>query len=126
LLLKRTLGHPNLRTTDVTEKTPKFIAEKNRQHQRAAGLTADVAPDQQNQRRVHGARAPPVRLLDKRDVLAITNVTYVTLWSWMRDSKFPRGRIVGGKSMWLSTEIDEWLANLPRRPLKGDSDKEAE
>jgi predicted DNA-binding transcriptional regulator AlpA len=38
----------------------------------------------------------------------------------MRDGDFPRSRVVGGKSMWLSTEVDVWMAELPVRPLKGD------
>ena len=59
-------------------------------------------------------------LLAKRDVLAITHVTFPTVWSWMRVGKFPRARIVGGKSMWLSTDIETWLAALPVRQLKGD------
>ena len=70
------------------------------------------------------ARAPPARLgahqLSKRQVLAIANVSYPSLWSWMRQGKFPRSRVVGGRSMWLSTEIDVWLAALPVRHLKGD------
>jgi predicted DNA-binding transcriptional regulator AlpA len=36
--------------------------------------------------------------------------------------QIPRSRIVGGKSMWLSSEIDSWLAGLPVRPLKGDAE----
>ena len=35
--------------------------------------------------------------------------------------KFPRARVVGGQSMWLSTEIEAWLAALPVRRLKGDA-----
>jgi predicted DNA-binding transcriptional regulator AlpA len=35
--------------------------------------------------------------------------------------EFPRGRIVGGKSAWLASEINDWLAALPVRPLKGDA-----
>ena len=62
----------------------------------------------------------PPRLLSKSDVLAIANVTFPTIWSWMRSGKFPRSRVCGGKSMWLSTEIEEWLAALPVRTLKGD------
>jgi predicted DNA-binding transcriptional regulator AlpA len=42
----------------------------------------------------------------------------------MRDGRFPRARIHGGRSMWLSTEID-WLAGLKVRPLKGDAPSEA-
>ena len=69
---------------------------------------------------------PPVRLLDKAEVLAIANVSYPTLWTWMRDGKFPRSRATGGsnsKSMWVSSEIEQWLANLPLRPLKGDPEQ---
>jgi predicted DNA-binding transcriptional regulator AlpA len=71
------------------------------------------------------ASAPPARLgarlLSKREVLAIVGVSYPTLWSWMRQGKFPRSRVVGGKSMWLSTDIEAWLATLPVRKLKGDA-----
>jgi predicted DNA-binding transcriptional regulator AlpA len=62
----------------------------------------------------------PSRLLDKAEILSITRVSFPTVWTWMCDKKFPRSRIVGGKSMWLSTEIDAWMAALPVRPLKGD------
>ena len=49
----------------------------------------------------------------------------------MRDGKFPRARMLGGRagpagrSYWLSTEIDAWMAALPVRPLKGDAETEA-
>ncbi|MGE0038018.1 MAG: helix-turn-helix transcriptional regulator [Xanthobacteraceae bacterium] len=65
---------------------------------------------------------PPPRLLDKRSVLAITGTSYPTLWSWMRAGTFPRSREVGGRSMWLSSEIDAWIAALPVRKLKGDAE----
>jgi predicted DNA-binding transcriptional regulator AlpA len=70
------------------------------------------------------AEAAPqsVRLLDKHEVLAITGTSYVTVWSWMRAKppKFPRSRVMGGKSVWLSTEVEAWVTELPLRPLKGD------
>jgi predicted DNA-binding transcriptional regulator AlpA len=76
---------------------------------------------QHDRKQVHAPRAPPdARLLSKAEVLAIAGVTYPSLWAWMRAGKFPRSRIVVGRSMWLSTEINEWLAGLPVRPLKGD------
>jgi predicted DNA-binding transcriptional regulator AlpA len=56
----------------------------------------------------------------KPEVLALTSLTYPTLWLWMREGRFPRARQVGGKTMWLSTDIDAWLAALPTRRLKGD------
>jgi prophage regulatory protein len=64
--------------------------------------------------------AQPVRLLDKREILAITRLTYPTIWKMMRAGTFPRSRVVGGKSMWRSDEVDEWFAGLPIRRLKGD------
>jgi predicted DNA-binding transcriptional regulator AlpA len=38
------------------------------------------------------------RLLDKSQICKIANVTYPTVWAWMRAGKFPRARIVGGKT----------------------------
>ena len=66
------------------------------------------------------AEPQTVRLLDKNEVCALTSVTFPTIWAWMRAGTFPRSRIVVGKSMWFSTEIDAWMAALPVRPLKGD------
>jgi predicted DNA-binding transcriptional regulator AlpA len=70
--------------------------------------------------KAHPPRAPLVHLLDKAEVCAITNVTFPTIWSWMRAGTFPRSRVVGGKSMWRSDEVEQWLASLPVRALKGD------
>jgi predicted DNA-binding transcriptional regulator AlpA len=44
----------------------------------------------------------------------------------MRAGTFPRSRIVGGRSMWLSTEVEQWLTDLPLRPLKGDAEADHE
>jgi predicted DNA-binding transcriptional regulator AlpA len=68
----------------------------------------------------------PPRLLSRPEILEITGVTFPTIWAWMRGGTFPRSRIVGGRSMWRSDEIDAWMAALPVRPLKGDAEAEAE
>ena len=65
---------------------------------------------------------PKTRLLTKAEVLAVVGVTYPSVWAWMRNGSFPRSRVVGGRSMWRSDEIDAWLAGLPVRRLKGDAD----
>jgi len=66
-----------------------------------------------------------LRLLCKTEVLQIVGVSYPTLWAWMRAGKFPRARITGGgsnsKSVWRSDEVEQWLAGLPMRRLKGDA-----
>jgi predicted DNA-binding transcriptional regulator AlpA len=37
---------------------------------------------------------PSVRLMTKAEVLAVMNVSYPTIWAWMRDRKFPRSLAV--------------------------------
>jgi predicted DNA-binding transcriptional regulator AlpA len=64
---------------------------------------------------------PAVRMIPKAEVLRIAGgVSYVAIWTWMQLGTFPRARKVGGQTMWLSTDIDAWLANLPLRRIKGD------
>ena len=82
-------------------------------------LQSDPPPAPERSSAAHQSQGPP-RLLDKAEILTITRVSFPTVWSWMRTGSFPRARIVGGKSMWLSTEIDAWIASLRVRPLKGD------
>lgn len=67
------------------------------------------------------AASRELHLLTKPEVLAVAGVTFPTIWAWMRDGKFPRSRVVGGRSMWRSDEIEAWLAGLLVRPLKGDT-----
>jgi prophage regulatory protein len=64
---------------------------------------------------------PQPRLLKKSKVLEISGVSYVTLWEMMRDGRFPRSRVVGGRSMWVSSEVQAWLDGLPVRALKGEA-----
>jgi predicted DNA-binding transcriptional regulator AlpA len=66
------------------------------------------------------------RLLKKTEVCALANATFPSIWAWMRAGTFPRSRVVGGRSMWRSDEIDAWMAALPVRKLKGDAEAEAE
>jgi predicted DNA-binding transcriptional regulator AlpA len=61
-----------------------------------------------------------VRLISKKEIVAITGLSFPTVWKLMRAGKFPRSRIVGQKSKWRSDEIEQWLARLPIRKLKGD------
>jgi prophage regulatory protein len=60
------------------------------------------------------------RLLAKPEVLRLTGVSYPTIWSWMREGKFPRSRKMGTHVRWLESEVQGWIAGLPIQPLKGD------
>ena len=82
------------------------------------------------QRAVVAAHRPPSilppmstrseRLIYRRELTKRVGLSYPTIWKQMRDGKFPRGRAVGGKTAWLESEIDSWIAGLPERRLKGD------
>jgi predicted DNA-binding transcriptional regulator AlpA len=115
-----------LKASRAKPKLPAALVAANIQHQTEAGLTADNGRDQHDRKHAHAARAPPaVRLMDKHEITAVAGVCYVSLWSWMRAGKFPRSRIVGGKSMWRSDEVQAWLDALPLGKLKGDDAAEA-
>ena len=51
-------------------------------------------------------------------------MSYPTIWAWMRLGLFPRSRMTGGKSSWIESEYDEWLASLSEVRLKPLTDDE--
>jgi len=114
---KAAKGKTSLIAPDLIDGNEQELAEE-------ALAAANRPAREHDERSLHAARAPPARLgarlLSKREVLAIVGVSYPTVWSWMRRGTFPRSRVVGGKSMWVSTEIESWMAALPRCRLKGD------
>jgi len=61
------------------------------------------------------------RLLSKSEILQLVPFSFPTIWKMMISGRFPKPRICGGKSAWLSTEISAWMIALPTRPLKGDA-----
>jgi predicted DNA-binding transcriptional regulator AlpA len=65
---------------------------------------------------------PGARLLDRKELIAKVKLTYPTIWKQMREGTFPHSRAIGGKAVWVEAEIDEWIANLPRRQLKGETE----
>ena len=62
----------------------------------------------------------PNRLIYRPELTKRVGLSYPTIWKMMQESNFPRSRAVGGKSAWLESEIDNWIAGLPERRLKGD------
>ena len=62
----------------------------------------------------------PDRLIYRPELTKRVGLSYPTIWKQMRNGTFPRGRAVGGKTAWLESEIDNWIAGLPERRLKGD------
>ena len=62
--------------------------------------------------------APPERLVSKGELLERTGLSFPTIWQMMRRGEFPLARVVGGKSMWLSSDVDAWIKSLPLRKYK--------
>jgi predicted DNA-binding transcriptional regulator AlpA len=73
-----------------------------------------------NSRNHQRAPKPGDRLLDKPEVLARVRVSYAQLWEWMCAGKFPRPLAISAKSLWLESEVLEFIRHAPSRRLKGD------
>lgn len=80
--------------------------------EKAAALKAASTDTTDNQAR-------PETLLSKREVLARVGVTFPTLWTMMRKSRFPAARdLNGSRPAWLASEVEAWIAALPTRKYK--------
>ena len=123
----------------VTTKTPDIEnpappVTKRELAEKAAAMKAAIDPARGRRTgkrphavQVHAARRqtanslPALRdlqLLTRQEIMALTGLSYPTIWAWTQDGRFPRALKVGGKNMWRATEIDAWLASLERRELK--------
>lgn len=71
-----------------------------------------------------GAPAADIKLIFKPELPALLRVSYSSIFSWMRQGRFPLPRVVGpsgGRSSriaWFASEVQAWLASLPQRQLK--------
>jgi predicted DNA-binding transcriptional regulator AlpA len=57
-------------------------------------------------------------LLDRHQIVALTGLTYPTIWGMMCRGAFPRGRVVNHKTAWLASEVEAWIAALPISRLR--------
>jgi prophage regulatory protein len=56
-------------------------------------------------------KAPPSRLLRRRDVTARTGLSSTTLWRLEGLGQFPKRRQLSERLVgWLESEIDEWIS----------------
>jgi predicted DNA-binding transcriptional regulator AlpA len=68
------------------------------------------------------------RLISREELCAILGgVSFVNVWRWIGKGKFPPGRSLGtgGRTMWLESEVREWMARLPERHYKSENKKVA-
>jgi predicted DNA-binding transcriptional regulator AlpA len=64
---------------------------------------------------------PPVRVISKNALLKRVPLSFPTIWKMMQQNRFPRARVIAGKSVWIESEINDFLATLPLRRYKGDN-----
>lgn len=77
---------------------------------------APASPD--NPTREPEVGPPPIRLISKSELLKRVPLSFPTIWKLMRQNRFPCARVIGGKSVWLETEVNDFLAGLPLRRYK--------
>jgi predicted DNA-binding transcriptional regulator AlpA len=63
---------------------------------------------------------PDDKLIDKREVVEIVKISYSTIWGLMVEHKFPRPLDASERSLWLRSEVLQFISMLARRRLKGD------
>jgi predicted DNA-binding transcriptional regulator AlpA len=85
---------------------------------------ANLAADRDEGGARRAAEAPPLRLIFKRELLKRIPLSFPTVWKLMRQGRFPRARIIAGKSAWVEHEIDQFLGALPLRPYKDPPEKQ--
>jgi len=71
-------------------------------------------------------RGPDIRLWSKGEVLERVGLSFPTVWKMMRAGTFPRARYLGPqKTMWLASEVEDWIIATPLRRFKGEDEKVA-
>lgn len=59
----------------------------------------------------------PESLLSLKEVQRIAgNADRTTIWRWEKAGNFPRSRLIGGRRVWIASEIQDWLAVVVAQP----------
>ena len=87
------------------------VSRKTKKRRRGRGTGKEV-------RAARAATNVPVMLLNRHEVTAAVGLSYVTIWKMAKAGKFPRGRTLGGKTVWRSDEVTAWLNKLPLAQLR--------
>jgi predicted DNA-binding transcriptional regulator AlpA len=57
-------------------------------------------------------------MLDRKQLLRHTGLSYAKILSLMKRGEFPRPRRVGRKNLWITSEVIEWMLKQPVSDLK--------
>jgi predicted DNA-binding transcriptional regulator AlpA len=53
--------------------------------------------------------------LTKKALCDKVGLTFPFIWQMIREGKFPEGRAVGSRTLWVASEIDAWILARPAR-----------
>jgi prophage regulatory protein len=57
--------------------------------------------------------------LSRKQICAITGLSYPTIWAMMREQQFPRARCISKNRVgWLKSEVTEWTRSRPVQTYK--------
>jgi predicted DNA-binding transcriptional regulator AlpA len=57
--------------------------------------------------------------LSRKQICAITGLSYVTLWQKMRAGQFPAARkLSANRNLWLRSEVLSWMRDRPPQSYK--------
>ncbi|WP_315792195.1 MULTISPECIES: helix-turn-helix transcriptional regulator [unclassified Bradyrhizobium] len=58
------------------------------------------------------------RFLSRAAVCSKTGLSFPYVWKMIREGKFPAGREVGSRTLWLESEVDRWMVARPVRAYR--------
>jgi predicted DNA-binding transcriptional regulator AlpA len=88
-----------------------------------------LASAQERARQQKAALVDNCRLLSRQKILDLLDVSYPTLWGWVKEGHFPAPRSLSGNDKrgrlaWLESEVSAWIAARPVRLPKGSKTRE--
>jgi predicted DNA-binding transcriptional regulator AlpA len=114
--------------SDVLEQVKQEQEKKNRTLQQLQAKRpnrgqrarrCNKAPEKPSQRKdAEDEPAKPLAFVSTNDILARIPITRTTLWNWTRAGKFPRPYALGPRTVWLASEVDEFIRTRPMRNYK--------
>ena len=93
--------------------------------------TKTQATNRAERRRLASIKDSPRRLLTRAELCELLGVSYVAIWTWVRDGRFPAGISITdgikgkGTVRWDADEVEAWIAARPRRIPKGSKARSA-
>jgi prophage regulatory protein len=63
------------------------------------------------------------RFLTKKALCQKVGVTFPCIWRMIREGNFPKGRAVGSRTLWISSEIDAWILARPARVYRKSAER---